>query len=101
MLKKYGAVPIVEKALYPDDKELLKKPRDNRYKVAKFIIEDLDFAIENMKEFDVGTRLSKEAAAAFKSRFCLFEGTWEKYHKGSPFEVVKEDGTVSDGSCIS
>ena len=98
LLKKYGAVPIVEKALYPDDKELLKKPRDNRYKVAKFIIEDLDFAIENMKEFDVGTRLSKEAAAAFKSRFCLFEGTWEKYHKGSPFEAVKEDGTVSDGS---
>lgn len=100
LLKRYGSVPIIEKPLYPDDKELLRKPRDSRYEVAKFILEDLDFAIENMNEFDVGTRLSKEAAAAFKARFCLFEGTWEKYHKeeDTPFKAIKSDGTVSDGS---
>jgi hypothetical protein len=100
LLKRYGDVPIIKQPLYPDDEELLKKPRNTRYEVAKFILEDLDFAIENMNEIDAGTRLSKEAAAAFKARFCLFEGTWEKYHKeeDTPFKAVRGDGTVSDGS---
>ncbi len=100
LLKRYGDVPIVKKPLYPDDEDLLKKPRDSRYDVARFILEDLDFAIENMNEMETGTRLSWEAAAAFKARFCLYEGTWHKYHMkdDTPFKVMKDDGSVSDGS---
>jgi len=29
--------------------------------------------------------VNKEAALAFKSRVALFEGTWQKYHAGTPF----------------
>ena len=28
-----------------------------------------------------------------KSRICLYEGTWEKYHAGTPFGVAGMDGT--------
>jgi hypothetical protein len=57
------------------------------------IIADLDIAIDLMpsgKQLN-GTQLSKEVAQLFKSRVCLYEGTWEKYHDGTPFGVDNPD----------
>ena len=53
------------------------------------IIADLDIAIELIPsgKQESGTRLSREIAQLFKSRVCLYEGTWEKYHDGDPFGV--------------
>ena len=53
--------------------------------MARFIIEDLDRAIELMSlTTDNGkNRLTKNVALLFKSRVALFEATWLKYHKGT------------------
>jgi hypothetical protein len=58
------------------------------------ILNDLDKAIEYLKAANKATpfRINKEIALAFKSRVALFEGTWEKYHAGTPF-AAKEDNS--------
>ena len=44
------------------------------------MIEDIDFAIENLPSTKSTYELTKWTAMALKSRFCLFEGTFRKYH---------------------
>ncbi len=84
-LKTYGDFPIVEKTLSDDSKELIESAkRMPRSKVARFILKDLDKAIEILKDQTAGKqRISKDVARLFKSRVALYEGTFEKYHKGS------------------
>lgn len=36
-------------------------------------------------------RIHKDVALLFQSRVALYEGTWEKYHNGTPFGVVNAD----------
>ncbi|MDX9881442.1 MAG: RagB/SusD family nutrient uptake outer membrane protein [Prolixibacteraceae bacterium] len=98
MLTRYGGVPYITKSLNVSDKEELFKPRDSRYDVAKWIIQDLDSAITNMNWKGAGTgagvgRVNKEAAIIMKGRVALFEGTWERYHSGSVFGVSGHNGT--------
>lgn len=87
-LKQFGDFPIIVKTL-PDKKEELveaskRKPRNE---VARFILSDLDKAISMLKSGPVKgkNRISKEVAQLFKSRVALYEGTWLKYHAGTPF----------------
>lgn len=81
-----GDFPIVTTAL-PDNKEALMEAskRQPRNKVARFILEDLDRAINMMSETTSNgkNRLTKAVALQFKSRVALFEATWLKYHKGT------------------
>lgn len=97
LMKRFGAVPWINKSLDPDDTEGLETPRSPRDVIADSIVADLDFAIANLPEKSEveKLRISKEAALAFKSRVCLFEGTWEKYHakENTPFKVEGADGT--------
>lgn len=85
-LRQYGDFPIITETL-PDNEEILipKAIRAPRNKVARFILADLDSAINRMqsKPFNK-VRLSKEAALLFKSRVALYEATFLKYHKGTP-----------------
>src|SRR5699024_1166205 len=76
------------------DSEELYAPRDPRDEIAEHIIENLDKAIDLLKNrSQVGTnRINWEAALAFKSRVCLYEGTWEKYHEGTVFGVEGSNG---------
>jgi hypothetical protein len=59
------------------------------------ILWQLDRAVEKLKlrKDAVGTnnRLSKEVALIFKSRVALFEGSWQKYHAGTPFGTAGAD----------
>ena len=78
-VKAYGDVPWLENVLNPGDEELY-KARDSRILVMQNMLRDINQAIEWLpKKTDV-TRVSKDAALALKARFCLFEGTWRKYH---------------------
>lgn len=81
-----GDFPIITETL-PDDHETLTKAsiRRPRNEVARFILDDLDKAINMMLETSPNgkNRLSKKVALLFKSRVALFEGTWLKYHKGT------------------
>ncbi len=85
-LAQYGDLPIIDKVL-PDDDEVLQElsVRAPRNEVARFILSDLDKAISLLKDRSAfgGQRINKESAYLLKSRVALFEGTFEKYHKGS------------------
>ena len=87
-VRAYGDVPWFSKALETDSEELY-KARDSRILVVDSILWNLDRAIEYLnplKSVDGGSnRLSKEVALLFKSRVALYEGTWQKYHKGWNF----------------
>ena len=85
LLKRFGGVPIVTKALTITSEELY-APRNSRYEVVAQILSDLDAALATggfRSQLDISDteqgRLSAEAVRAFKARILLYEATWEKY----------------------
>lgn len=80
-VKTFGDIPWVDKDLTTSDSEELMKGRDSRTFVIDKILEDLDFAIANLKNPDdvEKGRLHKFAALQMKARIALYEGTWMKY----------------------
>ena len=90
-VKRFGDVPWYDKQLGSDDPGLY-KPRDSREFVMSKVIEDLDFAIANLPDTKDLYRITKWTALALKSRACLFEGTFRKYHAGqSTLETLPAD----------
>ena len=92
LLEQYGDLPIYKQQLFPEDKELL-NARVARDEVVRFILEDLDNAIENLNLISQtgNATLNKETALAFKAQVALFEGTWQKYHQGTAFGTKETD----------
>ncbi len=84
-LETYGDYPIVTEPLSDREEVLLEAvKRMPRNEVARFILQDLDRAIALLPDTHANKqRLSKPVARLIKSRVALFEGTFEKYHKGS------------------
>ena len=80
-IKRFGDVPWYSNTLGSDDPEL-KRPRDSREYVMQNMIKDIDFAIDHLPETHSDYRVTKWTALALKSRFCLYEGTFRKYHAG-------------------
>ena len=78
-VKTFGDVPWYAKPLGSADPEL-KRPRDSREFVMQRMIEDIVFAIRYLPAERDLYRVTKWTALALKSRFCLFEGTFRKYH---------------------
>ena len=81
LIHRYNDVPLVEKALDPSDEAALFGPRTSRNEVAEFILKDFDFAAENIATQSSKTTFSKDLALAQKLEFCLFEGSWARYHQ--------------------
>lgn len=83
-IKRFGDVPWYDKPIGSADTEQLMKPRDSRELVMTEMIKDIDFAIENLpvkaKNPQNPYRVSHGAALALKAQFCLYEGTYRKYH---------------------
>lgn len=77
----YGDVPWYGKTLSTDDPDLY-KPRDPRTLVMDSVLADLNFAVEHILDTKDATSsmVTRQVALAFKSRVCLFEGTFRKYH---------------------
>ena len=80
-VKAFGDVPWVEVELGSEDEQLY-APRDSRELVMQKMIEDIDYAIENLPASVSTFRVNKWAALALKAEFCLYEGTYRKYHAG-------------------
>ena len=99
LLNAFGGIPIIDQVLDVND-EALYTPRSPRDDVARFIIQDLDSAIEHLSWKGNGPavagRINKESALVMKARVALFEGTWEHYHakNGTPHAVPGSDGTA-------
>lgn len=94
LIRRYGDVPWYTHPLEMDSEELY-KARDSRLLVVDSILWNLDRAVECLDLLSNvnggNNRLSKEAALLMKSRVALYEGTWQKYHKGTPFGTVGAD----------
>lgn len=86
-LRDFGDFPIVQKTIEENyDSVRVASRRCPRNEVARFILSDLDRAYELMGNVPPMTnRLTRDCAALVKSRVALFEGTWEKYHRGTAF----------------
>lgn len=78
-LKTFGGVPWYNQVLTEDSEELY-KPRDTRELIADSILADLNYAIAKGVTDKKLNEITKWTALALKSRFCLFEGTFRKYH---------------------
>lgn len=79
MVKRFGDVPWYDHQMGSTDPDLY-KPRDSRDLVMTHVIEDLDYASEHLSAKHDLYRVTKWTALALKSRACLFEGTFRKYH---------------------
>ena len=94
-VKRFGDVPWYNKPLESNDPDL-KKPRDSRQLVMDSIMSDIDYAIEYCNDNPELYRVTKWTAMALKSRVCLFEGTFRKYHGIAGHETFLEEcATIS------
>lgn len=83
----FGDFPIITRPLEDNKQSLIESnKRMPRNEVARFILGDLDKAIQLLSAKAMATtRINKDAALLLKSRVALFEGTWLKYFKGTAF----------------
>ncbi|MFI5451891.1 RagB/SusD family nutrient uptake outer membrane protein [Pedobacter sp. UC225_61] len=80
-VKRFGDVPWINKPLEVSDPSLY-NGRDKRTLVMDSVLADINYAAENIKATNDPTRstITKDVALGLKSRICLFEGTFRKYH---------------------
>jgi len=80
-VKRFGDVPWYGRTLGSKDEDLY-KARDPRVLVMDSVLADLNFACANINptKDNTSTVITKWVALGLKSRICLFEGTFRKYH---------------------
>lgn len=88
-VQRYGDVQWVDKPLNIDSEELY-ETRNSRMEVMDKVLDDLNFATKYLpndwKDGNAPGRLNRWCALLIKSRLCLFEGTYRKYHQLSDYE---------------
>ncbi len=89
-IKRFGDVPWYDTTLSVDDEGLF-KARDSRTLVFDKMLEDIDFSIANLEVTKSGQLITKWTALALKSRMCLFEGTFRKYHGLEGWERILDE----------
>lgn len=85
-IQTFGAVPYYDYVIEPDDMTMY-KTQDSREYVCERILEDLNFAAENVSdssEYLQVSKINKYVALFLKAKFCLWEGTFRKYHSTDP-----------------
>ena len=87
-LVNFGEVPWIGRVLNPGDPELT-APRESRDVIVQHIIDDCDKAYEWIKSESSSDSqaglVNKYCAMLLKSRVCLFEASWRKYHAGTDY----------------
>lgn len=81
-VKRFGDVPWVDKTIEVSDSVSLKLPRNSRFEVMEKVLADLNYAIENitLTSDPSCTRITNNVARAYKTRICLYEASFRKYH---------------------
>jgi hypothetical protein len=97
-VSKFGDAPWVDHELTTESEELY-AARTPRETVMANVLADLTFATEKLPA-DWGDgggpgRLNRWAALLVKSRVCLFEGTWRKYHGGSGADMWLQEAAAA------
>jgi hypothetical protein len=84
-IKSFGDVPFIDHVIETVNDPLLFGTRVDREEVMHHVLEDINTAIENLSDEsyfmdDSRINVTKFVALAIKSRICLYEGTYRKYH---------------------
>jgi hypothetical protein len=80
LVQTFGGVPWFEKSVDISDTALIYKQKDSHQFVMDKVLDDINFAVTNLRQTDQANTVNKDVALALKSRICLFEGTYRKYH---------------------
>lgn len=79
LLKTYGGVPYYETVTDPASQDLYKN-RDSYLTVAQKVMEDFQYALDNVRVNDTKRQMNKQVVGAYMSREMLYHATWLKYH---------------------
>lgn len=83
-VKNFSNVPWIDHPLDVED-AILYAPRDDREFVMSKVLEDLNYACTYcLGQENYRNVINRMVALAFKSRVCLYEGTFRKYHSVNP-----------------
>jgi hypothetical protein len=82
LVQNFGDVPWYGHSIEAEDSAQLFKPRDPRKLVMDSVLDDINFAVNNLRvtEGPITNTVVKDVALALKARICLYEGTYRKYH---------------------
>lgn len=82
LVKSYGNVPWYDRVIDEHDSKMLYKGRDARGEVMDRVLDDFNYAAENVRADDGerGLTVNKSVVLAFMSRVFLHEGSYFKYH---------------------
>lgn len=80
LVQEYGGVPWYSHGIDVSDSVNVYKPRDTHQLVMDSVLADLNFAVANLRTVDQANTVNRDVALALKSRVCLWEGTYRKYH---------------------
>ncbi len=83
LVQRYGDVPYFEKTVGSADLDILYKDRDDRVYVMDQVMAMCKDVLTNLRTNDGDNKLNRYVAAAYISRWFLFEGTWQKYHSAA------------------
>lgn len=102
LVRRYGDVPLVKTVLDPTDDAALFGPRTPRNEVMDFVLEDIDYAVNNIATKSSKTTFSSDLAQAIKVEICLFEGSYARYHQKDEERAKKYFGeAVKAGEAIA
>lgn len=79
-VQSYSDVPWYSKDLQTTSTEELYKTQDPRSLVVDSIMQDLEYAVKNIKNGESKTKIFKSIALTEQARIALNEGTFRKYH---------------------
>lgn len=103
LLRLFGNIPVMD-AFWDDNATVagLQMPQRDRAEVAKFILADLEQAVSLLYERNkyAGLRISQEAAMLLAMQVALYEGSWEKYHKATPFAAASDQSAYFFGEVL-
>lgn len=80
-VNRYSDVPWIDVVITTDNEELLMAPRDKRELVVEKILEDFEFASQNVRETSPSGSPNQWVVKTEFARFALHEGTFRKYHE--------------------
>ncbi len=86
LVRAYGDVPWIGRSWTFSKTGVIYKPRDSRVLVMDSVLADINFAADNLRVrtspiiLNLTNTINIDIALAFKSRLCLYEGTYRKYH---------------------
>jgi starch-binding outer membrane protein, SusD/RagB family len=95
-VQRFGDVPWYSHVIEANDEASLTKPRDSRVLVMDSVLADIDYAIANLDAKPSIDKVTKWTALALKSRICLFEGTFRKYH--TEFNLANADKFLTEAA---